>query len=227
MSSAPSQSQLIDLAAIGAWLMDTRSRDYSMWSSLMRRDADISNVLTDKGNEDELLRQVYNWSYALLAGGYLYKEGKQEYAQWSQLLLSGLDEELGSEISPHLREVFKLAREMASSIGRTFANKPFRPNGNLYDGSKYTVKIPDKINDQYFVYNAIHEAATFAKSLVGEMKQSRMLSAITILHDTCRHCGEPLRLRKGRSGFFWLCSDYPRDGYDAKYGKGGKCIHYR
>lgn len=115
-------AQLIDLATIGAWLMDARSRDYSVWSDVMREDSTVSIALSNSDDEAQFLETIYYWSYALLAGGYLYKEGMRDYEKWSRSLLSVLDEELREEISPHLREFFRLAEEMVSDIGKAGTN---------------------------------------------------------------------------------------------------------
>ena len=204
----------LDMAILGAWYMDTRSRDFSLWSETMRSDSDIRGILAESvgRNEEQFLWGVYNWSSALLFGAYHLKDGRREYDVWCERLLSDLDEDTQEQIRPSLREFYDAAKEMENSIGRTFSNKPLRPNGVPYDGSKYTVVIPSEERDHYLVLDSAQDAMIVTESRARE-NHANSEQAPSLLHDTCPRCGEPLKLKKARFGLFWVCSDYPRDSY--------------
>lgn len=175
-TEAESNAQMIDLATIGAWYMEKRARDYAGWSAVMLADSDIQNVLgmNASGNEHSYLWKIYTLSNALLEGAYFFKGGIRDYEIWCDALLAELDDQTRNDVMPYLKDMYRFAEEMESSIGSGLDNKPLssEPDDIPYDTSKFTVKMISKNGTDYFEYDSLEEAGIKMRLLVEEMRGS-------------------------------------------------------
>jgi hypothetical protein len=211
-----SDSILLDVITIGVWHMDSYSRGFSNWRNKMESDDELKRLCDQLVDEHgpEYLSKLFNWSNAALVGCYVYKAGALTFDEWRESFFQKLDVQTQREITPFIQGIFKCVKELSGSIGQQFRHPPFRPSGLPYNASKYTLKQDVVGVDHYHVCADIIEARTLAKHLSGATNDEELIKKISIFHDCCPRCGEPLKLRLAPGNrFFWICSDYPRDAF--------------